>query len=160
MTFFERIHINGFRRLADVDLELKALNVVIGANGSGKNSLLDVFSLLAASASGRLKTTLSEFGGIGENLTSLIAGKGEKSRFMAFELLSGPDSQPIKYRIAAAPKGVGYEISDETLTQLQDDSLPFKHFQAHHGSALYHQKRGAKKKHGLFPPNELGLRPD
>ena len=60
MTFFERIHINGFRRLADVDLELKPLNVVIGANGSGKTSLLDVFSLLAASASGRLKTTLSE----------------------------------------------------------------------------------------------------
>ncbi len=66
MTFFERIHINGFRRLADVDLELKPLNVVIGANGSGKTSLLDVFSLLAASASGRLKTTLSELGGIGE----------------------------------------------------------------------------------------------
>ncbi len=58
MTFFERIHINGFRRLTDVDLELKPLNVVIGANGSGKTSLLDVFSLLAASASGRLKTTL------------------------------------------------------------------------------------------------------
>ena len=154
MTFFERIHINGFRRLADVDLELKPLNVVIGANGSGKTSLLDVFTLLAASASGRLKTTLSELGGIGENLTSLIAAKGEKSRFMAFELaMSAPDSQPIKYRIAAAPKGVGYEITDETLTQQLDDSLPFKHFEAHRGSALYHQKRGAKKKHGLFPPN-------
>ena len=91
MTFFERIHITGFRRLAHVDLELKPLNVVIGANGSGKTSLLDVFSLLAASASGRLKTTLSELGGIGENLTSSIAAKGEKARFMAFEVaMSAP----------------------------------------------------------------------
>ena len=55
MNIFERIHVHGFRRLHDVDLQLKHLNVVIGANGSGKTSLLDVFSLLAASASGRLK---------------------------------------------------------------------------------------------------------
>ena len=44
----------------DVDLKLNALNVVIGANGSGKTSLLDVFSLLAASASGKLKEKMSE----------------------------------------------------------------------------------------------------
>jgi predicted ATPase len=50
--------------LIDLDLELRPLNVLIGANGSGKTSLLDVFSLLAASASGGLATKLSELGGI------------------------------------------------------------------------------------------------
>ena len=60
MTRFERIHVQGFRRLIDLDLELRPLNVLIGANGSGKTSLLDVFSLLAASASGGLGTKLSE----------------------------------------------------------------------------------------------------
>ena len=58
MNTFEKIHITGFRRLSDVLVELKPLNVVIGANGSGKTSLLDVFSLLAASASGRLNETI------------------------------------------------------------------------------------------------------
>ena len=33
MTFFERIHINGFRRLADVDLELKPLTSSLAPTG-------------------------------------------------------------------------------------------------------------------------------
>lgn len=60
MNTFERIHIQGFRRLFDVDIKLNPLNVLIGANGSGKTSILDVFSLLANSASGKLNEFLSE----------------------------------------------------------------------------------------------------
>jgi len=86
MSMFETIHIHGFRRLYDVDLKRKPLNVVIGANGSGKTSLLDVFSLLAASASGRLKETMSDLSGIEANLTNLLAAKADKARFMAFDL--------------------------------------------------------------------------
>src|SRR5205807_9828325 len=69
MNLFEKIHVQGFRRLHDADLKLNSLNVVIGANGSGKTSLLDVFSLLAASASGRLKEAISDLSGIDANLT-------------------------------------------------------------------------------------------
>src|SRR5208337_3385795 len=86
MTIFEKIHVQGFRRLYDVELKLEPLNVVIGANGSGKTSLLDVFSLLAASASGRLKETMSDLSGIEANLTNLLAAKGEKLRFMAVDI--------------------------------------------------------------------------
>ena len=66
MTLLDRIRIRGFRRLLDVDLALRPLNVVIGADGCGKTSLLDVFSLLADSASGRLKEALR----IAKSLTS------------------------------------------------------------------------------------------
>jgi predicted ATPase len=114
MSRFETIHVQGFRRLYDVDLKLNSLNVVIGANGSGKTSLLDVFSLLAASASGMLKESISDLSGIDANLTNLLAAKGDKARFMAFNLaMSVPQHNPIDYRIALAPQGVGYEISDE-----------------------------------------------
>ncbi|MGA3042353.1 MAG: AAA family ATPase, partial [Bryobacteraceae bacterium] len=44
----------GFRRLADVQLELRPFSILIGANGMGKTSVLDVFSLLASSAQGSL----------------------------------------------------------------------------------------------------------
>ena len=81
MRFFEAIHVQGFRRLYNVDLKLEPLNVVIGANGSGKTSLLDVFSLLASSASGRLKETMSDLGGIDANLTNLLTAKGDRARF-------------------------------------------------------------------------------
>src|SRR5437660_10891636 len=100
MNIFEKIHVQGFRRLYDVELKLKSLNVVIGANGCGKTSLLDVFSLLAASASGNLHETLGNWGGIDNNLTNLNAAMGGKARFMAFHLaMSVPNHQPIEYRI-------------------------------------------------------------
>jgi predicted ATPase len=153
MNMFEQIHIQGFRRLYDVDLKLNALNVMIGANGCGKTSLLDVFSLLAASAAGNLKEAISENGGIDANLTNLLAVEGDKARFMAFGLaMSILHQPPLKYRIALTPHGVGYEISDETLTQ-QRDKKPslFKHIQAHHGDVRYFEQQGAKK--GLVRPN-------
>jgi predicted ATPase len=153
MNIFEKIHIQGFRRLLDVDLKLNALNVVIGANGSGKTSLLDVFSLLAASASGKLKEKMSELSGIGANLTNLLAAKSDKARLMAFELaMSIPSYNPIQYHIAMAPQGVGYEITGEHLTQQRDRKpQPFKHIQAQHGDVRYFEQEGAKK--GLVRPN-------
>jgi predicted ATPase len=150
MSIFEKIHVQGFRRLHNLDLRLKPLNVVIGANGSGKTSLLDVFSLLAASAFGRLKETMSDLGGIDANLANLLAANGNKARFMAFDLAMGaPGHNPIEYRIAMTPQGLGYEISDEVLTQQRDEKpQPFEHIQAHHGDVRYFEE-----KEGLVPPN-------
>ena len=112
-----------------------------------------MFSLLAASASGRLKEVMSDLGGIDANLTNLLAAKGEKARFMAFDLaMSVPDHNPINYRIAMTPKGVGYEISDETLTQQRDEKPPpIKHIECHHGDVRYYEQEDSKK--GLVRPN-------
>lgn len=41
-----RIHVKGFRSLADVTLDLDGLTVLIGDNGSGKSSLIEVFETL------------------------------------------------------------------------------------------------------------------
>lgn len=152
MNKFETIHIEGFRRLCDVRLALNSLNVVIGANGSGKTSLLDVFSLLAASAAGKLKETMSDLGGIDGNLTNLLAAKGDKARFIAFKLgMMVPGFNSIEYRIATAPQGVGYEIVDETLTQQRDKPQPFKHIDAHHADIRYYEFEADKR--GLVRPN-------
>ena len=83
---FEKIQIQGFRRLANVELKLAPLNVLIGANGCGKTSLLDVFSLLADSASGRLSRSIGDLGGIVSNLTDLQTGQREKASSMTFRL--------------------------------------------------------------------------
>ena len=114
MTRFERIHVRGFRRLLDLDLELRPLNVLIGANGSGKTSLLDVFSLLAASASGRLGARLSELGGF----TSVLSL--DKAKQLSFELMmtvTQPHVNPLTYGLTIAPSGFGYQITEESLYQ-------------------------------------------
>ncbi len=134
MKRFERIHIKGFRRLRDVKLELKPFCVLIGANGSGKTSLLDELSLLSASASGKLKDWISDASGINANLTS-----DDAARQMSFELsMEVPDHNPLIYKLSLAPTGVAYEIAEESLTQQRDaHSSPFKLIESRHGDIRY-----------------------
>lgn len=133
MNYFERIHVRGFRRLYDVDLPLKPLNVMIGANGCGKASLLDVFSLLSASAAGNLKGTISEMQGLGANLTV------DRAQSMSFDLrMAVPGYNPLVYQLTLAPTGVAYEIAEEMLWQQREPvPPPFKHIQSIRGDIRY-----------------------
>jgi len=47
MRALRKVKIEGFKSIESAELELKDLNVVIGANGSGKSNLIGVFRLLA-----------------------------------------------------------------------------------------------------------------
>lgn len=140
MNTFERIRIQGFRRLADVELKLRPLNVLIGANGCGKTSFLDVFSLLAASAGGGLKSRVKDMGGVDSNLSLQPSSAGDKARFMRFELDRTVENYaPLKYAISLRPTGTSYQITDESLTQHNDLSKPnpMKHLESVHGRVLY-----------------------
>ena len=90
MSKINRIKIGGFRRLECVDLAVRPFMVLIGANGVGKTSLLDAFSLLSASASGKLNDTLSQFGGI----TSLLT-RGRSSDLSLLVDMEVPGHQPL-----------------------------------------------------------------
>ncbi len=46
MVTLERIEVKGFKSIREMDLELSELNILIGANGSGKSNFLSVFRLL------------------------------------------------------------------------------------------------------------------
>ena len=47
MTAVKSITIRGFKSIRCVeDLQLRPINVLIGANGSGKSNFIDVFSFL------------------------------------------------------------------------------------------------------------------
>ncbi|MYE55123.1 MAG: AAA family ATPase [Chloroflexi bacterium] len=48
MPTLESIGIKGFKSIRDVEVELRDINVLIGANGSGKSNFLEVFSFLQA----------------------------------------------------------------------------------------------------------------
>lgn len=49
-----RVQIQGFKSADDVELPLGRLNVLVGANGSGKTNLLEAIGLLGCAASGRV----------------------------------------------------------------------------------------------------------
>lgn len=127
MNKLENISVKGFRRLHNIDLEMRNLTVMIGANGSGKTSFLDVFSILAASASGNLHQQLQLKGGLNEILT-----RGKARELEISLAMNVPDREPLKYRLALSPKGLSYEIREETLTQQSDIYAPepFKYIQS------------------------------
>jgi len=52
MTILGRIHVERFKSLYDVDVELGHVNVFIGANGSGKSNLLEAIGVIGAAAFG------------------------------------------------------------------------------------------------------------
>jgi predicted ATPase len=71
---------------------------------------------------------------------------------MAFELsMNVPDFKPLEYRLALAPRGTGYEITDETLIQDQGKPQPFKHIESHHENVRYYDPQPGKR--GLVKPN-------
>lgn len=138
-TRFSNLHIAGFRRLREVDFSLQPLTVVIGANGVGKTSLLDVMSLLAASADGRLNDAISELGGITSLLTYDSADRLEMALSMDMP------GKPIEYSIEIAPSALAYSIENEKLTQQRNDpSRPFKYIDSHLADIRYFEKDGGK----------------
>lgn len=123
MHKINRIKINGFRRLLSVDLPVRPFMVLIGANGVGKSSMLDAFSLLSASASGNLNSILSQFGGIASILTR---GKSETLSFLVD--MEVPGYRPLEYELHLEPKAAGYSIAKEVLSQERIGyASPFKH---------------------------------
>lgn len=148
MRYFNRIEIVNFRRLACLKLELRPLSVLIGANSSGKTSVLDAFSLLAQSARGRLKETLSDLGGIAANLT------GGDARWMTFWASTmTADEEAIHYRLGLRSQGVGYEIGDERLYLELPDSPLVDFIKSQHGVTQYlAPERGRSEERRFEPP--------
>ncbi|MFQ6132164.1 MAG: AAA family ATPase [Armatimonadota bacterium] len=108
-----RLHVQGYRCLRDVDLELRPLTVLIGPNGSGKSSLLDVLLLLKQGLSGELGEALNERGGLGR-----LATYGREGP-LAVELVCRHPLQPEAYSYSIGMQDTGYgayEITAETLT--------------------------------------------
>jgi len=63
MARLDRIRIAGFKSIRDQEVELRPLNVLIGANGSGKSNFIGVFRLLHEIVSGRLQLHVARSGG-------------------------------------------------------------------------------------------------
>ena len=135
MTRFQEISIKGFRRLADVKLELRPLSVMIGANGIGKTSMLDVLSLLASSAQGSLNSAISELGGLAALMTYDHADGLELGISMEVQ-----NYEPLLYLVRIKPQGPSYVIEEETLSQIrQAGREPFKHIDSHGTNVQYYE---------------------
>lgn len=57
-----RISLKGFKSIKEMDIELHSLNILIGANGTGKSNFLSFFRMLNEMMAGRLQFHISQTG--------------------------------------------------------------------------------------------------
>jgi len=134
MHKINHIGIGGFRRLNDIELEMRSLMVLIGANGVGKTSFLDALSLLSGSAAGTMNRKLGEMGGLADVLT-----RGRSDDLILKAEMGVPSYHPLQYDLHLEPKGQTYGISREVLSQTRPGGFhePFKHIESRYSDVRY-----------------------
>jgi predicted ATPase len=104
------LSVSGYRSLRDVKLELGPLNIVTGANGSGKSSLYRSLRLLYEVAQGRAIASLAAEGGL---TSTLWAGPETISRQMRAGkvLVQGTvRNGPVSLKLGFSSEDYGYAI--------------------------------------------------
>jgi predicted ATPase len=137
---FQKLSIRGFRRLCDVQMNLRPLSVMIGANGTGKTSVLDVLSLLAKSAQGKLSESISELSG----LSNILTYDGPDDVRLGISM-TVPDYSPLDYILRLKPQAIAYAITEEQLSQSHIGYLsPFLHISSNGPSVNYYDINSKK----------------
>jgi predicted ATPase len=89
----ERLKIKGFKSIRDSEIELGNLNVLIGANGSGKSNLLEIFRMLSWAMQGNLAKYIAVRGGG----SSFLHYGAKKTKDMSLEFEFSSDKEMNKY---------------------------------------------------------------
>ena len=61
-TYFKRILVKGYKSIQSLDLKMRAINILIGANGAGKSNFISLFTFLNQLSQGRLRTYVEQQG--------------------------------------------------------------------------------------------------
>ena len=158
MPELDWITVKGFKSIASIEkLKLGAINVVIGANGSGKSNFIGVFSFLHALKAGQLQEYIGRAGGanrilhFGSKTTKLlsihVSFENERNQYSVSLLPTETDeliplseiayfwnkSYPQPYTDSLARVGREAGISSEKSTKI--GSYVRSHFERWH---LYH----------------------
>ena len=129
----QRLHVSGFKSLANIALELPALTVFFGANAAGKSNLLD--AIQALSRLGTMRTLADALadpirGYPIESFTFPTTGLAglhavDRSAFeLEADLARGTDRMRYRIRVAITPTSGVLSVADEYLTALDRTNQP------------------------------------
>lgn len=116
MNILRRVILNGFKSIKKMDLELRPLNVLIGANGAGKSNLVSFFKMLNEMMAGRLQQYIGTSGRAHSILHFGPKVTPQMEATLEFEVDNGTDTYAMRLFHAAGDTLV---FADETLEFLQ-----------------------------------------
>ncbi len=130
----EKLEIFGFRSLRDIKLELKPINVLIGANGAGKSNLIEVFRLLKSLQNNSLQLYIGKAGGA----NSLLHYGASVTHEMGVYIYVNTSENLIKYGMRlTAIAGDSLIFADESVTDFEEGkSTPKQHLGTAHKESL------------------------
>jgi predicted ATPase len=148
----KKIRITGFRRLGEVEINIRPLMVLIGANSVGKTSILDAVSLLSASAAGKLNIALNSIGGVAD-----VSTHGQSGKISLEAEMDPPGHKPLHYQLEIEAKGQGYGIPLEMLSQAREGEGPgpFKYIDSKNQDIKYFDKEADKIVRPVWEHNPL-----
>jgi predicted ATPase len=110
MPALQTLAVANYRSVRSLVMPLGQLNLITGANGSGKSNLYRALRLLAEAAQGGIVSSLAREGGFG---STLWAGPENISRAMkkgTVRIEGGPRQEPINLKLGFLAEDVGYSI--------------------------------------------------
>lgn len=114
MDMLKRLRLRGFKSIKSMDLEFRALNILIGANGAGKSNLISFFKLLNEMMGGRLQQFIGESG----RAQSLLHLGAKVTRELEAELAFEIDRALDSYKLRLVPAQDSLLFTEELLAFL------------------------------------------
>jgi predicted ATPase len=110
MGALQTLAVANYRSIRSLVMPLGQLNLITGANGSGKSNLYRALRLLAEAAQGGIVSSLAREGGFS---STLWAGPESISRNMkrgVVPIEGGPRKEPVNLRLGFLTDDIGYSI--------------------------------------------------
>ncbi len=114
-----QVTVEGFKSIRRCELELRSLNLLVGANGAGKSNFLDLFDLLGELINGNLRTAVAKAGGA----ERLLHNGSRRTEAIELRLAFGANS--YQARLAPAVDGSLYFEDERCSGRGQGYSEPF-----------------------------------
>jgi predicted ATPase len=108
---FKRLELKNLLSFQDTKVDLRPLNVLIGANGSGKSNLIDVISLLQATPT-NLSDAIRQGGGA-RSWLSMAEGAGR----VAGIVCEVDDAPPLQYKLSLSEESNAIVVVEESLSK-------------------------------------------
>lgn len=139
LGLLKEIHVEGFKSIKKMDLELKPLNIIIGANGAGKSNFIDVFKMIRTYKEGNLERYVKSAGGanrllhLGTKETKVIkvTFSFKKTFYSPVLEWDGRDSVEVFKVLAGSPAifgDAGFDFSERQALEQYVSSFRCFHF--------------------------------
>lgn len=128
-----RVQVKNFRNLADVDVQLGPLTVLVGRNGTGKSTFLDVLRFVRDALRLGLDTAISQRGGIGA-----IRRWSSQSKRSDIEIsldVEGPMLSGVYSFVIAGNRADSYSVQHERCEVIHN-APPWAYFETRNGKWL------------------------